>query len=181
MRIRVLVTAAAASVFALGLATSSWAQKKPEDPVEKRFQSIEKQMRQLREVVLQARDTGQPVSVRVSNEPDPELESLRQRVDDLEQAARTRNDQIDGIAHDIELAKKSAANLEAELKTVEDRIGKLEAQVKAAADAAASAQAANAAPPAAAPGPPPPPPSELTTPPAGNADQAFRHARQLLL
>ncbi len=182
MRIRTVWTAVAAGVFALGMASASWADKKPEDPTEKRFQSVEKQLRQLREIILQARDTGQPVQVRVSNEPDPELATLQQRVDDLEQAARTRNDQIDGIAHDLDLAKKSAASLETELKGVEDRISRLDAAMKAAqaAQAAAPPPDANASL-GLAPSPSAPPPQQQAGASAAGADQAFRQARQLLL
>ena len=180
MKIRVIGAAAVAGVFALGVASSGWADKKPEDPTEKRFQSVEKQVRQLREIVLQARDTGQPVSVRVTNEPDPQLDALQQRVDDLEQAARTRNDQIDGAVHDLELAKRTATSLETELKAIQDRIAKLEAAMKAAQAAPV------AAPPpdtgaglGLAPAPPPPPTAAAT--PTISADQAFKQARQLLL
>jgi len=180
MRIRTVWTAVAAGVFALGMASASWADKKPEDPTEKRFQSVEKQLRQLREIILQARDTGQPVQVRVSNEPDPELATLEQKVDDLEQAARTRNDQIDGIAHDLDLAKKSAASLQAELKGVEDRIASLDAAMKAAqaAQAAAPPPDSNASL-GLAPAPSAPPPQAAA--PVVSAEQAFKRARQLLL
>ena len=145
MNSKALWVATTAGVFALGLAASGWADSKPVDPTEKRFQSLEKQLRQLREIVLQAKDTGQPVQVRVTTEPDPQLDALQQRVDDLEQAARTRNDQIDGATHDLDVAKKAAADLQAELKSVEDRIAKLEAQVKADEQAAATAAAAASA------------------------------------
>ena len=178
MRIRTVWTAVAVGAFALGMASASWADKKPEDPTEKRFQSVEKQLRQLREIVLQARDTGQPVQVRVSNEPDPVLDSLQQRVDDLEQAARSRNDQIDGIAHDLDLAKKSAASLETELKGVEDRIARLDAAMKAAQAAQAAAPPADANASLGL-GPAPGPPQAAA--PTASADQAFRQARQLLL
>ena len=183
MNSRVLWTATVAGVFALGLASAACAEKKPEDPVEKRFQGLEKQVRQLREIVLQSRETGQPVSVRVTNEPDPELSTLQQRLDDLEQAARSRNDQIDGMVHDVELAKKAASDLQAELKSVEDRIGRLEGQVKAAQ--AAAAAAASAPPPALGPAsgvaPPPPPPQAQAAAPQVSPDVAYRRARQLLL
>lgn len=185
MNSRVL-TCAIAGLFALGLATSSWADKKPEDPTEKRFQSLEKQLRQLREIILQSRDTGQPVSVRVTNEPDPDIATLQQRVDDLEQAARTRNDQIDTAAHDLEVARKTVADAQAELKNVEDRLGKLEAQQKAAADQAAAAASASvtglpAAPAGAAAAPPPPPPPPEAAAPAVSPDVAYKHAKDLLL
>jgi tol-pal system protein YbgF len=179
-------------VFALSLAASGWAQDKPVDPTEKRFQNIEKQLRQLREIVLQAKDTGQPVSVRVTDEPDPQITTLDQRVDDLEQAARTRNDQIDTATHDLEIAKKTADDLQAELKSVEDRISKLEAKVKSDEQAAATAAAAaSAAPPAVGlaenggPGPedavPPPPAPPEAAQPQVSPDVAYKHAKELLL
>jgi tol-pal system protein YbgF len=189
MNSRVLWVATAASVFALGLATSSWADSKPVDPTEKRFQSLEKQLRQLREIVIQAKDTGQPISVRVTNEPDPELATIEQRLDDLEQAARTRNDQIDSATHDLEVAKKTASDLQAELKSVEDRIAKLESQVKAidqaaaaAATAAGTAGEAGAPPPGSGgAAPPPPPPPEASAAPSVSPDVAYKHAKELLL
>ena len=189
MNSRVLWAATAASVIALAAATSGWADSKPVDPTEKRFQGLEKQLRQLREIVLQAKDTGQPIQVRVTNEPDPQLETLQQRLDDLEQAARTRNDQIDSATHDLEVAKKSAADLQAELKLVEEHISKLEAQLKSDEQAAATAAANPAAPAGAGLGagsgangsvPPPPPPPQAAAP-AGNPDVAYKHAKDLLL
>ena len=180
MTSRVLWTAAAAGVLALGMASASWADSKPLDPTEKRFQGLEKQLRQLREIVLQSKDTGQPIQVRVTSEPDPELATLEQRLDDLEQAARTRNDQIDGLAHDLELAKRSASDLKAELKSIEDRLGKVETSVRAANDAAAaSAAAAVTGQTDAAPPPPSGPPPQAAQP-SVSADQAYLRAKQLL-
>jgi tol-pal system protein YbgF len=187
MNSRVLWTAAAAAVMALSVSTSGWADSKPVDPTEKRFQSLEKQLRQLREIVIQAKDTGQPITVRVTNEPDPELATIEQRLDDLEQAARTRNDQIDSATHDLEAAKKTAADLQTELKSVEDRIAKLESQVKAIDQAAAAAAtAAGTAGESGPPGsvgaiPPPPPPPEASAAPGVSPDVAYKRAKELLL
>jgi tol-pal system protein YbgF len=169
-----------AAAMALAMASTALAEKPPLDPVEKRFQSIEKQLKQLREIVLQAKDTGQPVQVRITTEPDPTLDALSQKVDDLEQAARTRNDQIDTLSHDLESARKADADDREKIKALEDRLTGLEARLKAVDDAqrAAAAQAAQAAqtavqaPPAAAP--PGPPPSDA------DAEGAFKHANQLM-
>jgi tol-pal system protein YbgF len=176
------ICASAAAVLALGLAGAALAEKKPEDPVEKRFQSIEKQVKQLREIVLQAKDTGQPVQVRVSSEPDPTLEALSNRVDDLEQAAKTRNDQIDTLTHELETARKADADDKAQIKALEDRLAKAEGELKSLADAQAAAQAQQAqaqavisgSPPPAAGVPPPPPP------PAADSGDAFKRAMQVL-
>ena len=170
-----------AVAMALALACPALAEKPPLDPVEKRFQSIEKQLKQLREIVLQAKDTGQPVQVRITTEPDPTLDALSQKVDDLEQAARTRNDQIDTLSHDLESARKADADDREKIKSLEDRLAGLEAKLKAVDDAqrAAAAQAAQAAQAAApptqtVPPPPGPPPSDA------DAEGAFKHANQLM-
>ena len=175
--------AAATAILVLGPFGAALAEKAPEDPVEKRFQSIEKQLRQLREIVLQAKDTGQPVQVRISTEPDPTLDALTQRMDDFEQSARTRNNQIDGLSHDLEQARKADADDKAQIKALEDRLAADEAKLKAIDDAQHAAAAAAAAPalaegaaptgsgPAATPAPPPS---------TADAADAFKHANQLL-
>jgi tol-pal system protein YbgF len=181
MRSRAFWTAAAAGALALALAGAGHAQDKP-DPTEKRFQSLEKQLHQLRDIVLQAKDTGQPVQVRVSGEPDPQVASLQQRIDDLEQAARTRNDQIDTLTHDLAMARKDAADSKTALSDIQDRLGKIEAQLKSIQDAQAAAPQApgpvaeGAPPPADAGAAGPPPPEDLAS-----ANEAFRRAKQLLL
>ncbi len=154
------------------------AAKAPEDPLEKRFQNIEKQLKQLRNIVVQSRDTGQPVSVRMTSDPDPVVESLSTRVDDLEGAARTRNDQIDTLVHDIDSARKDAADAHAALKAQSDHISALEARLKALEDKVAAQAAAAAAPP-----PEGPPPEASAGPPAAVPDdpQAYARAKQMLL
>ena len=185
MRRTALVAAALGFALAIAAPVCALAEKQPEDPVEKRFKDLERQIRQLRSIVIQARDTGQPVQVRLTTDPDPTIDSLSNRVDDLEQAARTRNDQIDTLAHDLDAARKDAADVHAQLKDEQDRLAALEGRLKALDEkvSAAAAQAAAAAPP-----PPGEPPSQLGPPPgpgpaSTSADdpQAFARAKQLLL
>ncbi len=164
--------------FALGLAGAVHAEKKPEDPVEKRFQNVEKQLKQLREIVLQARDTGQPVQVRVSTDPDPTLDALTTRLDDLEQAAKTRNDQIDTLAHDLELARKAMADDKAQSRALEDRLTRAEARLKAIDDAQAASAAAQAAAQAVINGAPAAAGGAPTS--TGDAGEAFKRAMQVL-
>ena len=171
---------ATAATLALGLASAAHAEKKPEDPVEKRFQGIEKQIKQLREIVLQARDTGQPVQVRVSTDPDPTLDALTMRLDDLEQAAKTRNEQIDSLTHDLETARKTDADGRAEIKALEDRLTGAEAKIKALSDAAQQAAAAATAQTAAAGPPPPGGPAPDAAATEAQAGEAFKQADQLM-
>jgi tol-pal system protein YbgF len=179
MRQRALCTAALAAVLAFGGAGAALAAKAPEDPVEKHFKDLEKQIKQLRAIVTQARDSGQPVQVRLVTDPDPTVQALEQRVDDLEGAARTRNAQIDTLTHELDEARKQAADAQDADKALADRLSKLEAAVKAQGEAAAQAASSGAAAAAgdtAAAGPGAP-----AAPPAGDPDAAFGKARQLLL
>ena len=173
---RAICAAAAGLVLVLGAAGAGLAQTKTDDPdqkhfqdLEKRFKDLDKDVRQLRSIVTQARDTGQPVQVRLATDPDPVVEGLQTRIDDLEQAARTRNDQIDTLTHEIDLARKDAADAHAQAQALQDRLDKIDAQLKASAAAAAAATA------------PPPAAADSGPPPAADADGAFKHAKQLLL
>jgi tol-pal system protein YbgF len=177
MRQRALCTAALAAVLAFGAASgAALAAKAPEDPVEKHFKDLEKQIRQLRAIVTQARDSGQPVQVRMVTDPDPVVQSLQQRVDDLEGAAQTRNAQIDTLTHELDQARRDAAEARQAGQALEERLSKLEAAVKAQGEAAA--QAAASGDTAAAPGAAP---AAGGAPAAGDPDAAFSKARQLLL
>ena len=175
------------AVIALGAAGASLAEKKPVDPTEARFQKIEKQVHELRSIITQARDTGQAVSVRVTTDPDPVLDGLQSRIDDLEQAARTRNDQIDTLTHNLEAARKDAADARSQAHALEERLDKMEARIKSQDDAATASTAATAPPSGFSSGSPPPsspgPAAAASTQvaPAADADEAFKHARQLLL
>jgi len=168
--------------LALGSATTGLAQSKTDDAVERRIRDLDKQVRQLRDIVLQARDTGQPVQVRLATGPDPALETLQMHVDDLEQAARTRNEQIETLAHDLAIARKDASDAHAQATALEGRLARLEARLKAidSAEATAVAAARPAAPAAGggqAPGP-------SAAPPGSTADaggDAFKHAKRMLL
>ena len=122
---------ALAAVLALGGASGpAFAAKAPEDPVEKHFKDLEKQIKQLRAIVTQARDSGQPVQVRVVTDPDPVVEGLQQKVDDLEQAARTRNEQIDTLTHDLDQASRDLDIARARLETASAEVARYEAQLR---------------------------------------------------
>jgi len=182
MTSRAICSLAVGLVMAFGAAGASMAQTKPDDAVDRRFKDVdnrfkdlEKQIRQLRDIVTQARDTGQPVEVRMVTGPDPVVAGVQTRVDDLEQAARTRNDQIDTLTHDLDLAKKDAADAHAQSAALADRLDKLEARLKAIDDGEAAAAAAAGGAPEASPGP------SASPAPAADPDEAFKRAKQLLL
>ena len=186
MTSRLIRTTAVGLCLSLAMAGVSLAQK-TDDPTQKRIDGLEKQVRQLRSIITQAKDTGQPIQVRVSTDPDPVLAGLQTRLDDLEQAGKQRNDQIDTLTRDLDAARRDAAAAHDESKALAVRLDRLEARLKASEDsaaaAAASATAAATAPPPAAPPPgsnratPPPPALSTNTP---QAQAAFKKAVQLL-
>ncbi len=196
MTTRSVLTLATAAALALGIAGHALAD--PDDKTDKRLDKIEKQVRELRSIIMQARDTGQPVQVRVTTDPDPTVQALATRMDDLEAASRTRNNQIDHLTHDLDQAKRDAATALDGLKDVEARLARIEARLKAL-DAAAAAVAPDAGtdagpavgspPPGSGPAGSPPParvgaafgPPRGSVPAPGAADAAFDAAHQLLL
>ncbi len=131
-RSTLLLTAAA-----LTLATPAFAQD------DRRLDRVEKQVKELRAIVFQGRDTGQPVVVKPEG-PDPQVTALEQRVSDLEQTLQKVNGGLDTLTHDVDEAKRAQASASQanadQIKALTDRVAKLEAQ-------------------AAAPPPPPPPPA----------------------
>ena len=171
---RGLRTLAFALLLAFGAAGAGLAQT--DDATEKRLKDVEKQVHQLRDIITQARDTGQAIQVRVSTDPDPAIESLQTKIDDLEQAARTRNDQIDTLTHNLDLAAKDAADARAEVKALDERLSKAETRLKAIDDSEAAAIAA------AGPGAAPAAPVAAAAPGAPeDPDSAFKSAKRLLM
>jgi len=178
---KLLVTAAAAA-FLFGATAPAFAQDDdaPAPPAaasyqksnDKRLQRIEKDLHELRAIVLQAKETGQPVQVRTASSDD-QIIAMQAKLDDVEQTVRGMTGQIEVLSHDLDEAKKTVAATHDQTVVMADRLDKLEKQVESLA------------------APPPPGPSADTAPPAndggdvapvaGGAGAAYAHARQLLL
>ena len=141
--------------LALGLAAPALAQKTPDLPqpalpdpaeserldnkrVESRLQREEKALRDLRQIVLKAQAQGNPVTVKEEG-PDPQVEALRQRVNDLEETLRRQTGQMEEVAHNAQLAAKAAADAAAANQILAQRLDRIE-QPLLAAGAAALAQ-----------------------------------------
>ncbi len=112
-----------------------------------RLDRLEKQLHEVREIVLQARSTGQPVEIKEAG-PDPEVTALSAKFDDMAQTLASLNGQIETLTHDVDEARKSADDAKAAAAGLSERLDALEKQV------------ANIATP-----PPPPPPSDAAGPP----------------
>jgi tol-pal system protein YbgF len=110
-RLRVLLLLALSLGLVLGLPALSHAQTDV-DASERRLTKIERDLREVRDIVLQARSTGLPVVIKEAG-PDPEVASLRARLDDFDQTLRQLTGQIEVLTHDLDQARKELANLKA--------------------------------------------------------------------
>ena len=120
---------------------------RPDDRIDR----IEKQLREVREIVLQARSTGQPVEIKEAG-PDPQVTALSAKFDDMGQTLQSLNGEVETLTHDDEQAHKDADAARDEVKALADRVDKLEKAVASLATA-----------------PPPPPASADNTAPAADA------------
>ena len=166
---RTVFAAIGGSVLAVALAASAYAQTDQD----RRLDRLDKEVRELRAIVFQGRDTGQPVVVKPEG-PDPAVEAMQGRVDQLEQSLTGLRGQVEVLTHDIEEARHQNAaahdaetELRGEVKELSDQIAKLQAPP-------AQAEAA----------PPPPSPANQSAPPpaAGPASEAaaFKAAKAQL-
>jgi tol-pal system protein YbgF len=145
---------------------------------DKRLDRIEKQLREVRSIVLQAHATGAPVEIKESG-PDPQVLALTARFDDMDQSLRRVTGQIETLQHDLGLARQDAADAKGQAAALSARLDKVEQQLAAMAPPAPAAASAAAGPDglaaqAAAGGPAAPEP-------VLDAKTAYGNARQLLL
>jgi len=173
--------------------------------IERRLERDEKALRDLRQIVLQAKAQGNPVQVKEAG-PDPQVQALEARINDLEETLRRQTGQMEEATHNAQLAAKAAADANDANKAVAARVDRIEQQLLAAGAAALSASQAQTAPgPGAAAGPLPAPadgggvlgtlrqpgsgagqPQDIQADPAagaggpGDEQQAYRSARATL-
>jgi len=164
--VRAHVLAAVSGVALAALSGGAHAQ------TDSRVDRLDKQVRELRAIVFQGRDTGQPVVVKPEG-PDPAVEALQSKLDQQDQTIRTLSGQVEVLGHDLDEAKRqNAASHDAETE--------LRGEVKALADQMNRA----AAPPQADTTPPPPPPqsdqADAGAPAAPSELGAFRAAKAKL-
>src|ERR1700761_1533859 len=144
------------AVLSLGLAVPARAQKTPDLPqpalpdpaeserldnkrVETRLQREEKALRDLRQIVLRAQAQGNPVTVQEEG-PNPEVETLKQRVNDLEETLRKQTGQMEEIAHNAQIAAKAASDAAQANQVLAARLDRIEQPLLAAGAAALAAQ-----------------------------------------
>jgi tol-pal system protein YbgF len=124
-----------------------------EDPLDdrsrKRLDKMEKVVREMRAIVFQGKETGQPVVVQPAD-TDSQIQSLTQRVSDLEATLTRVNGQNEELAHQLDQARHNLAAYQTQIQSLNERLTPLEQAANAQAQAAQEEAAKAAEDPAAA-------------------------------
>jgi tol-pal system protein YbgF len=123
---------AVAGILALAILAPSARAQVFAEPVDKRLDRLEKQLREVRSIVLQAHATGAPVEIKEAG-PDPQVVALTSRLDDMDQTLRGVTGQMETLQHDLEVSRKDAATTATQMAALAARLDKLEQQVTALA------------------------------------------------
>jgi len=100
--------------------------------VDRRMERIERTVRTLQSAVSQSQATGAPVVV-VPEGPNPAVTALQARMDDLEASRRTLTGDVETLTNQLEQVAAARAREQAaaaaEIKSLNDRIARLESQL----------------------------------------------------
>ncbi|HEY1560838.1 MAG TPA: tetratricopeptide repeat protein [Caulobacteraceae bacterium] len=156
----------AAMVFGLALAGGAAAQTAIDDTIPpnsaKRIDNLEKVVRELRAIVFQGRETGQPVVIQPAD-TQSQISALADRVNDLDHTLSGVTGQLEVLRHDLDQARADNNDLRTRDAALREEVTNLEQKVQAMS----------------APPPPPPAPTPEAAPPAEDAAGAFASARAL--
>ena len=162
MRIRVFL-APAAAVLSLMAAGQSLAQTSLDDPLDdrsaKRLDRMEKVMRELRAIVFQGRETGQPVIVQPA-ETESQITALNEKINDLEQSLTRLNSQLEAGSHASDDTRRQLAALREENAQLKAQLAAMDQKMAALSSL---------------------PPPQVEAPAPADPDTAFSAARRLLL
>ena len=159
-------------VVAMGVAMAghAMAQTSLDEPLDehaaKRLDRMEKAMKELRAIVFQGRETGQPIVVQPAD-TQTQVANLSDKVGDLQQSLAKLNGELEVVRHDLDQSRQDAAEARVANAALRERLAGLEKAVQALT--------------------PPPPPARdpLTAPSAQVAPQdpaaAFAAARAAIL
>jgi tol-pal system protein YbgF len=118
----------------LGASTATVAAAQSAQDLDRRMERLERTVRTLQSAVSQAQATGAPVSV-VPEGPNPAVTAMQQRLDDMEASRRTLVNQVEGLTNQLDQQGRARASeraaADAEVKALNDRIARLEAQIAA--------------------------------------------------
>jgi tol-pal system protein YbgF len=129
-----------------------------------RLDRMDKVVRELRAIVFQGRESGQPVVVQPA-ETESQIARLSDHLNDLDQTLSRLNGQLEVIRHDLDQARREALDLRAQNASLKEQLAAMDQKI-----------AALTAPPP----PPPPPPEAALAPPPQDPAAAFAAAKAAL-
>jgi TolA-binding protein len=116
------------AVLLVSLAGPALAQISLDDPLDdhsaKRLDRMEKVIKELRAIVFQGRQTGQPVVVQPA-QTESELATLSDHVSDLGQSVSKLNGELEVVRHDLDQARQDAADARAANAVLKEQIAEL--------------------------------------------------------
>ena len=140
-----------AGVAALAWGGVALAQTSLDDPLDdhsaKRLDRMEKVLRELRAIVFQGRETGQPIVVQPADTQN-QIAALNERVGDLDQSLQRLNGQLDQATHSLDESRRTAQALRTENAQLKARLDQLEQRVTTLASPPPAPPGADGAPPA---------------------------------
>jgi len=155
--------------LALALAGHAVAQVPLDQPLDERsaarLDRMEKAVKELRAIVFQGRETGQPVVIQPAD-TDSQINGLTDHLNDLDRTLSKLNGEMEVVRHDLDQERQENSDLRAQNAILKDQLAAVDAAVKALTPAS---------PPAPDPNAPPPPPQ-----PAADPASAFAAARASL-
>jgi tol-pal system protein YbgF len=169
MSTKSILSAAVGAALLLCVGASAVAQDlDASEPPAKRLDRLERQLNEVRQIVLQARATGAPIEIKDAG-PDPQVDALTTHLNEMDQTLRGLTGQVETLGHNLDSARQDVAQANAQVASLADRVDKLEKQVAAMA------------PPPPPPPAPPGPAADAAPPGPGDAKAAYAHAHDLLL
>jgi len=131
----------------------------------KRLDRMEKSLKEIRAIVFQGRETGQPVVVQPAD-TDSQIASLTDRLNDLDHTLTRLNGEMEVMRHDLDQSRQEANDLRSQNAALKEEVTALDQKVQGQS------------------GPPPPPPAAQTAPapepapaPTDDPAAAFAEAR----
>ena len=132
LKTALLPVLAAAALTLFG--AQAFSQTSMDDPLDdrsaKRLDRMEKVVRELRAIVFQGKETGKPVVI-MSAEVDGQIQTLNDKLSDLEQTVTRLTGQNESLTHELEKSRGDLAQAQAQNKALGQRLDALEARASA--------------------------------------------------
>jgi tol-pal system protein YbgF len=146
----------AAVLVTLAVAGQAAAQVPLDQPLDERsaarLDRMEKAVKELRAIVFQGRETGQPVVIQPAD-TDSQIGGLTDHLNDLDRTLSKLNGEMEVVRHDLDQARQDNSDLRAQIAVLKSQLAAVDGAVRALT-------------------PPPPPPPDPNAPPAAAPEPA---------